>query len=113
MYGFGIFFAALILQLKNPNTLVDLSSFLVMTLSGSQNPPQVFPKFLLSISLVIPATYFIDYLRVISLKMQPLVSSNIEVLIMSISVIIMPVLGILYFNFVDKRCRKIGNIGIH
>jgi len=113
MYGFGIFFAALILQLKNPNTLVDLSSFLVMTLSGTQNPPQVFPRLLLSISLVIPTTYFIDYLRVLSLKMKPLVPTNIEIFIMNISVLILPALGIIYFKFIDKRCRKIGNIGIH
>ncbi|MEJ5272966.1 MAG: ABC transporter permease [Spirochaetota bacterium] len=113
MYGFGIFFAAFILQIKNPNTLVDLSSFVVMSLSGTQNPPQVFPRFLLAISLIMPTTYFIDYLRVISLKMKPLLPINLEIFIMSISLLILPLTGIIYFRFADKRCRKIGNIGVH
>jgi hypothetical protein len=34
--------------------MIDMSSFLVQTLSGVQNPPQVFPRFFLAISLAIP-----------------------------------------------------------
>ncbi len=113
MYGFGIFFAALILQFKDPNTLVDISSFTVMTLSGSQNPVQVFPKFLIAVSLSIPTTYFIDFLRVLSLGSKSLIPKNIEIIIMSISVIVVPLIGIKYFKFVDKKCRKLGTIGIH
>jgi len=113
IYGFGIFFAALILQFKDPNTLVDISSFTVMTLTGSQNPVQVFPKFLIAISLSIPVTYFIDYLRVLSLNSKSLLPKNIEIIIMSISVIVVPLIGIKYFKYVDKKCRRLGTIGIH
>lgn len=113
MYGFGIFFAALVLQYKDPNTLVDISSFTVMTLSGSQNPIQVFPKFIMAISLIIPVTYFIDYLRMVSLKSKLLLPNHIEIEILIISVIIMPAIGIYYFKYVDKKCKKLGTIGIH
>jgi len=84
-----------------------------MTLTGSQNPVQVFPKFLIAISLSIPVTYFIDYLRVLSLNSKSLLPKNIEIIIMSISVIVVPLIGIKYFKYVDKKCRRLGTIGIH
>ena len=57
MYGFGIGFAALVLLLKDANMMVDTTNFLINGITGTQNPPQVFPRFLFGVALAIPVTH--------------------------------------------------------
>lgn len=63
LYGFGFAFAALVLLLREANTLVDVSSFLVQILSGAQFPVQALPRWLLPIALALPLTYGFDAVR--------------------------------------------------
>src|SRR5690242_14978985 len=63
LYGFGFAFAAIVLLLKEANTLVDVSNYLISMLSGSQFPVNVLPRFLLPLSLAIPLTYGFDAVR--------------------------------------------------
>ena len=113
MYGFGIAFASLVLLVKDANTLIDTSSFLVQTLSGVQNPPQVFPRFFLAISLMIPITYFLDIVRVHTLGINPLVPYMLEILIFLTASLIFPLVGIWFFKFIDRKCRIDGSLHIH
>ncbi|MFP4113420.1 MAG: ABC transporter permease [Spirochaetota bacterium] len=113
MYGFGIGFAALVLLVKDANTLVDTSSFLVQGLTGTQNPPQVFPRVLLTVALAIPITHFIDILRVETLGIEPLVEPAIEIAFFIGSAIVFPVIGVLVFNRVERRSRRLGNLHVH
>ena len=113
MYGFGIGFAALVLLLKDANTMVDTTNFLVNGLTGTQNPPQVFPRFLLVISMMIPITYFLDIIRVGSLGISSLISIQFEVLIVSVATLVVPIGGYLFFTYADRRVRKIGNLQAH
>ncbi len=113
MYGFGILFASLVMLAKDANMLTDTSSFLVTTLTGTQNPPQVFPRAILTISLAIPITHFIDFIRIKTMGITPLVPVWIEILVILGSAVIFPVLGIYAFNRVDRRCRMKGNLQAH
>ncbi len=113
MYGFGILFASLVMLVKDANMLTDTSSFIVTTLTGTQNPPQVFPRILLTISLAIPITHFIDYIRVSSMGIVPLVPVWIELLVIFAGAVIFPAAGILAFKKVDRRCRIKGNLQAH
>ena len=113
MYGFGMAFAALVLLVKDANTMVDTSSFLVQTLSGVQNPPQVFPRFFLAISLAIPITYFLDIIRVQTLAIKPLVSYGLELFIFLAASLLFPIGGIWLFNYIDRKCRILGNLHVH
>ena len=113
IYGFGIAFASIVLLAKDANLLVDTTSFLVTTLTGAQNPPQVFPRYILAVSLAIPITYFIDILRVHTIAIEPLIPYNLEVAIFTVSSLIFPVFGILFFRFTDRRCRTLGNLQAH
>ena len=61
LYGFGFAFASLVLLMKDANTLVDVSNFLVSMLSGSQFPVSVLPRLLLPLSLALPLTYGFDF----------------------------------------------------
>jgi ABC-2 type transport system permease protein len=113
MYGFGILFASLVMLVKDANMLTDTSSFIVTTLAGTQNPPQVFPRFILTLSLAIPITYFIDYTRVRTMGIVPLVPVWIEVLVIIGAAVIFPGAGIWAFKRVDRRCRIKGNLQAH
>ena len=113
VYGFGIGFAALVLMVKDANTMVDTSSFLVTGITGTQNPPQVFPRFLIGIALAIPITHFVDIMRVETLGIEPLVSPTIEYLVFFASVVLFPALGVLFFSRVERRSRRLGNLHVH
>ena len=113
MYGFGVGFASLVLLVKDANTMVDTSSFLVQGLTGTQNPPQVFPRFLLAIAMAIPITYFIDLLRVETLGISPLVGPGIEKIIVFAGAIVVPILGLTFFSWADRRVRTTGTIHVH
>jgi len=113
MYGFGIAFASLVLLVKNANTMVDTSSFLVQTMAGVQNPPQVFPRFLLAISLAIPITYFLDIIRVQTLAIKPLIPYGLELFIFLAASLLIPIAGVWFFNYIDRRCRIQGSLHVH
>lgn len=113
MYGFGIAFAALVLLIKDANTMIDTSSFLVQTLAGVQNPPQVFPRFFLALSLAIPITYFLDIIRVRMLAINSLVPYGLELFIFLAASLLFPIGGVWCFNYIDRKCRTQGNLHVH
>ena len=113
MYGFGIAFASLVLLVKDANMMIDTSSFLVQTLSGVQNPPQVFPRFFLAISLAIPITYFLDIIRVHTLAINPLIPHNLELFIFIAASLIFTIGGIYFFKLIDRKCRMDGSLHVH
>jgi len=113
MYGFGIAFASIVLLVKDANTMVDTANFLVQTLAGVQNPPQVFPRFFLAVSLAIPITYFLDIIRVQTLAIKPLVSYGLELFIFLAASLIFPIVGVWFFNYIDRKCRIQGSLHVH
>ena len=62
LYGFGFAFAAIVLLMREANTLVDVSSFLVQGLSGANFPVQSC-HWLIPVALVFPLTYGLDAVR--------------------------------------------------
>jgi ABC-2 type transport system permease protein len=113
MYGFGLAFASIVMLAKDADMLVDSSSFLVQTLTGTQNPPQVFPRYILGLSLAIPITYFLDIVRVHTLNIDPLVPYGVELSIFLAGSLVFPFLGVWFFRYTDRRCRIKGNIHVH
>ena len=113
MYGFGIAFASIVLLVKEANTMVDTSNFLVQTLAGVQNPPQVFPRFFLAVSLAIPITYFLDIIRVHTLNIKPLIAYGLELFIFLAASLLFPIAGIWLFNYIDRKCRIQGSLHVH
>ncbi len=113
MYGFGIGFASLVLLVKDANTMVDTSSFLIQGLTGTQNPPQVFPRFMIGIALAIPITHLIDLLRVETLGITPLVGAELQLTVFLVSSLLFPVAGVLIFRRVERRSRIRGDLHVH
>lgn len=113
LYGFGFAFAALVLLLRDANTLVDVANFLVTQLSGSSFPIQILPRFLLPLSLALPLTYGYDAVRGILLGARTILPLRYELALLLGFVIVMIPAGALVFARIERRCRRLGTIGLH
>jgi ABC-2 type transport system permease protein len=113
LYGFGFAFAALVLILREANTLVDVSSFLVQGLSGSSFPVNTLPSWLIPVSLMLPLTYGFDAVRGFLLKTNTLLPLNVEVLILVVFMFAMLWFGSWIFYRVERRVRSLGTLGQH
>ena len=113
LYGFGFAFAGIVLLLKDANTLVDVSDFLISMLSGSQFPVEVLPRYLLPVALLIPLTYGYDAVRAYLLGTRTLLPLRYEIAILAGFMVVMVALGYIVFNRVERHCRALGLIGTH
>jgi ABC-2 type transport system permease protein len=113
LYGFGFAFAAVVLRMRDANTLVDVSDFLVSILAGSQFPVTVLPRPLLVISLALPLTYGFDAVRGILLDAQTLMPIGVEIAILIGFMLVMIPLGVVIYRRVEQRMTQAGTIGMH
>jgi ABC-2 type transport system permease protein len=113
LYGFGFAFAAVVLLIREANTLVDVSSFLVQGFSGTNFPVKSLPTWLIPISLLLPLTYGLDAVRGWLLNTKTLLPINVEILILIVFMFVMLWFGAWVFNRVERRVRTLGTLGQH
>jgi ABC-2 type transport system permease protein len=113
LYGFGFAFAALVLLVREPNTLIDVSNFLITLVSGREFPIHVLPRFLLPISLAIPLTYGYDAVRGFLLNTRTILPVQHEIVILLVCMGVMVPAGYAVFKVVERRCRALGTLGFH
>jgi ABC-2 type transport system permease protein len=113
LYGFGFAFAAVVLILREANTLTDVSNFLVSTLSGSQFPVNSLPRWLLPIALALPLTYGFDAVRGWLLGTQTLIPIRLEIAVLLLFMVVMIGAGVKVFHLVDRSARQRGTLGQH
>jgi len=113
LYGFGFAFAGLVLIMREANTLVDMSAFLVQVFSGADFPVTILPKWLLPIALILPLTYGLDAARGLLLKTNTLLSIGTEVILLVVFMFVMLWLGSWIFYRVERRVRMLGTLGQH
>jgi len=113
LYGFGFAFAALVLVMREANTMVDVSSFLVQLFSGANFPVSVLPRWLLPISLALPLTYGFDAVRGILLGTRTLLPVNTEILLLLIFMVLMILFGLWVFRLLERNVRRRGTLGQH
>jgi ABC-2 type transport system permease protein len=113
LYGFGFAFAAIVLLMREANTLVDVSSFLVQGLSGANFPVKSLPYWLIPISLMLPLTYGFDAVRGFLLKTNTLLPLQTEVVFLIVFMFVMLWLGAWVFHKVERRVRTMGTLGQH
>jgi ABC-2 type transport system permease protein len=99
--------------LREANTLVDVSSFLVQILSGSNFPVQSLPRWLLPVALVLPLTYGLDAVRYWLLRTHPLLPIGLEVGLMVVFMVGMLAFGYASFKALEGRVRRRGTLGQH
>jgi len=113
LYGFGFAFAAVVLLIREANTLVDVSSFLIQGLSGTNFPVNSLPNWLIPIALILPLTYGLDAVRGILLKSATLLPLPAEITILILFMFGMVWFGAWVFNRVERRVRTLGTLGQH
>ena len=113
LYGFGFAFAALVLLIREPNPVIDVSNFLITLVSGSEFPVSVLPKFLLPVSLAIPLTYGYDAVRGYLLNTRTILPIQHEIVILLVCMGVMVPAGYAVFKVVERRCRALGTLGFH
>jgi ABC-2 type transport system permease protein len=113
LYGFGFAFAALVLVMREANTMVDVSSFMVQIFSGSNFPVNSLPKWLLPVSLALPLTYGLDAVRGILLKTNTIFPLHWELVLLVVFMFVMLWLGNWAFSSLERRVRKWGTLGQH
>ena len=113
LYSFGFAFAALVLIMREANTMVDMSSFLVQTFSGMTFPVNALPRYLLPIALALPLTYGFDAIRGFLLGTRTLLPIPLEIGIMLVFMAAMMAFGVWAFRKLERRVRMKGTLGQH
>jgi ABC-2 type transport system permease protein len=113
LYGFGLAFGAVVLLMRDANTLVDMGSFLVTLFSGSQVPVLALPRFMLPIALALPLTYGFDAARGILLKTRTILPVSYEIGLLVVFMFVMVWLGVKIFNNMERTVRQKGTLGQH
>jgi len=113
LYGFGFAFAALVMIMKEANAMVDMSSFIIQTFSGSNFPVQSLPRWLLPLALAIPMTYGFDAARAWLMHTRTILPMFWEIVLLGVFMVLMIVLGLAAFNALERRVRQLGNLGLH
>lgn len=113
LYGFGFAFAALVLVVREANTLVDISNFMVGLLSGQSFPVQSLPRWLLPVSLAIPLTYGFDAVRGVLMGTRTLLPYRVELLLLTGFMVVMIAAGLAAFRWLERRVRRKGTLGQH
>ncbi len=113
LYGFGFAFAAVVLLMRDANTMVDITQFMVSQLSGTQYPVQVLPWWLLPLALALPLTYGFDAVRAFLLGTTTLLPLGWELGILVVFMVVMIALGAWIFARVERICRQRGTLSMH
>ncbi len=113
LYGFGLAFAALVMIMREANTLVDVSSFLVQIFCGADFPVNALPKWLWPIALILPLTYGFDAVRGWLLNTRTILPLAVESVVMIVFMIVMIAFGLRVFNALERRVRMRGTLGQH
>jgi len=111
LYGFGFAFTALVLLLREANTLVDVSSFLVQLVSGADFPVTVLPRWVLPLALAIPITYGFDVFRAQLIQTRTLLPIPVEIGLLVLFMVVMLVFGLRVFRWLERHVRVKGTLG--
>lgn len=113
LYGFGFAFAAIVMLIREANTLVDVSSFLVQIFSGSNFPVNALPRFLLPVALALPLTYGLDAVRAYLIGTNTILPLHWEMLLLVVFMFVMLWIGTATFRSLERRVRTLGTLGQH
>jgi ABC-2 type transport system permease protein len=113
MVGIGYMIASAVMVMRDPNFMIDATSFAFSMLSGVAFPVTVLPLFVQPISYVLPTTYAVDLLRYYALGTRPLLAPALEWAALVAFAAITVVLGLRLFLRTEHRMRVLGTTGQH
>jgi len=111
-FGFAFGFAGLALRYKESmNTLTNFLQFMVMIVCAMFFPFSALPKVIQWIARIIPLSYCVDLFRTTMIGISPeLLPFEWEFIIIFLSAILLPILGVIFFQNTVKTAKKEGTI---
>jgi ABC-2 type transport system permease protein len=99
--------------MREANTLVDMSSFLVQIFSGANFPVNALPRYLIPVALALPLTYGLDSVRARLIGTTPLLPLQWELALLIVFMFVMLWIGTAAFRSLERRVRVLGTLGQH
>lgn len=111
-FGFAFGFAGLALRYKESmNTLTNFLQFMVMIVCAMFFPFSALPEVIQWIARIIPLSYCVDLFRTTMIGISPeLLPFEWEFGIIFLSAILLPILGVIFFQKTVKTAKKEGTI---
>jgi len=110
--GYGFLGAGITVSTEDPALYLFLMQRPFVIFTGVFYSIMVLPIFLKLISYMIPITYGIDLFRHLTLEHATFVPWKVEVLIIGLSVVFFPIIGILAFKKIEKSFLKKGTLNM-
>ena len=111
IYGIGFIFASLVLWAKETNSMVFLVRGLMMIFCGITYPLAILPNWMQNVSKFIPLTYSINALRTVIISGANIRDIKNELIILLIFGIVLMTLGLIAFNYTQKKAKDLGSLG--
>lgn len=112
LYGLTLLFGALILKVKEANSLVGLMQWLVSFLMGVYYPITIFPPFLKAIALLFPPTWMTNGVRSSLLGVGYFLGKwYLDFAVLWAALLVAPMLGYWVFTEVEKSVRRNEGVG--
>jgi len=111
VYGIGFIFASLVMWVKEANSMVFLVRGMIMVFCGITYPLAVLPNWMRNVSKFIPITYSINALGAVITEGVSVGDIKSEIFILLIFGAVLMTLGLLAFNYTQKRVKSSGSLG--
>lgn len=111
MVGVAYLMSSAVLLIKDPNLVVDVTSFLFGAASGVNFPLTMLPGAAVVVSYLLPTTYALDLLRVAGLGTRPLAPTIVEVAALTLVAVLLVPFGGWVFSRTERRVRQAGSLG--
>ena len=113
LYGFGFLLAGIVLRMRDANTVIDVSNFVLGLVSGRDFPVAVLPRAVAVLSLLLPLTYGYDGIRAVVLGTRSLLplplQGGVIVAFMGVTILV----GQAALRRLEYRARVDGSLAQH
>lgn len=112
LYGLTLLFGALILKVKEANSLIGLMQWAVSFLMGVYYPIAIFPPFLRAVALLFPPTWMTNGVRSALLGVGYFLGEwYLDFAVLWAALLVAPMLGYWVFSEVEKSVRRNEGVG--
>ena len=111
MIGVAYLMSSAVLLIKDPNVVVDVTSFLFSAASGVNYPLTMVPAAVAAVSYLLPTTYALDLLRIAGLGTRPLAPPAVEAAALVLIALLLVPAGAWVFSRTERRVRDRGSFG--
>lgn len=111
--GLSLCFGALVLKIKEPWSVFNVLTTLLLSISGVFYPLSVLPYTVRLFAALFPPTIQIGDMRAIVLGIEWVFCPKIDLLLLASYCLIWPGLGLFLFKGVKTELKKKGKVGLH